>query len=93
MPKATWNGQVIAESEETVVVDGNHYFPPNTIIKEHFHTSDTTTVCGWKGTASYYHIVVDGQRNEDAAWHYPDPKPEAENIRGHVAFWNGVEVA
>lgn len=92
MPKATWNGQVIAESDETVVVDGNHYFPPDAITKEHFQASDTTTVCGWKGTANYYHVVVDGQRNEDAAWHYPNPKPDAEHIRGHVAFWKGVEV-
>ena len=92
MPKATWNGSVIAESDTTEVVDGNHYFPPESIKAPHFEKSDTTSVCGWKGTANYYHVVVDGQRNADAAWYYSDPKPEAANIKGYIAFWKGVTV-
>jgi len=92
MPKAIWNGTVIADSDATVIVDGNHYFPADTLVKEHFQDCDTTSVCGWKGTASYYDVVVDGQVNSGAAWFYADPKPEAANIRGHVAFWKGVEV-
>ena len=93
MPTATWNGAVIAASDATEVVEGNHYFPPESIKAEHFKKSDTTSVCGWKGTANYYHLVVDGQTNQDAAWYYADPKPEAENIKGYVAFWKGVEIA
>lgn len=92
MPKATWNGQVIAESDSTEVVDGNHYFPADSINKQFFETSDYTSVCGWKGTASYYHVVVNGERNENAAWCYPATKDEAKNIEGYVAFWKGVEV-
>lgn len=92
MPKATWNGQVIAESVATEVVEGNHYFPADSIKTDCFEQSDYTTECGWKGTANYYHVVVDGQRNEDAAWYYASPKPEAQNIAGYVAFWKGVEV-
>ena len=92
MPQAKFNGKVIAESDDTVIVDGNHYFPPDSLIDEHFQPSATTSVCGWKGTASYYTLVVEGVRNEDAAWYYPDPKPDAEHIRGRVAFWKGVEV-
>lgn len=91
--KATWNGRVIAESEETVVVEGNHYFPADAIKREHFKDSDTTTVCGWKGTANYYTLEVDGERNEDAAWVYRETKEEAKNIEGYVAFWKGVEVS
>lgn len=90
--KATWNGQVIAESEETIVVEGNHYFPPEAVKKEFLKASDTHTVCPWKGTASYYHLEVDGKTNEDAAWYYPDTKPMANKIEDHVAFWKGVEV-
>ena len=92
MPKATWNGQVLAQSENTVIVDGNHYFPPESINKEYFRASETTTHCGWKGTANYYTIEVDGQTNSDAAWYYADPLPKAEHFKGHVAFWKGVEV-
>lgn len=90
--KAVWNGAVLAESDETVVVEGNHYFPPESINTEYFRPSDSHTVCPWKGTASYYDIVVDGQINKDSAWFYPDTKPAAENVRGYVAFWKGVRV-
>lgn len=90
--RAIWNGAVLAESDDTVVVEGNHYFPPQAIRSEHFRPSDTHTVCGWKGTASYYDVVVDGQVNADAAWFYPETKPEADHVRGRVAFWKGVEV-
>ena len=92
MPKATWNGKVVAESETTEFVDGNHYFPANSIKQEFFETSQHTSVCGWKGTANYYDLVVDGERNANAAWYYSNPKPEAENIAGRIAFWKGVEV-
>ena len=90
--KAIWNGEVLAESHDTVVVDGNHYFPEAALRKEFFSESDQTSVCGWKGTASYYDIEVGGERNPGAAWVYADPKPAAAEIRGHVAFWRGVEV-
>ena len=93
MAKATWNGKVLAESDATEVVEGNHYFPADSLASEYFEQSDHTSVCGWKGTANYYHLAVDGQRNENAAWYYADPKPEAQNIAGHVAFWKGVEVS
>ena len=92
MAKAVWNGTVLAESDETVVVEGNHYFPADSLNMEHFAASDTNTVCPWKGTASYYNIEVDGQTNADAAWYYPDPKKLAEGIKDRVAFWRGVEV-
>ncbi len=90
--KAIWNGEVIAESNETIVVEGNHYFPPAAIKAEHFQPSDTHTVCGWKGTASYYNVVAGGQVNKDAAWFYPETKEAANNIKGYVAFWKGVKV-
>ncbi len=90
--KAIWNGKVIAESEETVVVEGNRYFPENSINKEFFQESATHTVCGWKGQASYYDVVAGGETNADAAWYYPDAKTEAKNIENYVAFWKGVEV-
>lgn len=90
--KAIWNGEVIAESNETVVVEGNHYFPPSTIKQEFFQPSETHTVCGWKGTASYYNVTVNGQVNKDAAWFYPETKEAADNIKGYVAFWKGVKV-
>ena len=93
MAKATWNGTVLAESEDTVVVEGNHYFPPDSVRSELFEDSDTNTTCPWKGEASYRSVVVDGQRNEDAAWYYPAPKDAAAEIKDHVAFWNGVEVS
>ena len=90
--KAIWNGQIIAESENTVVVEGNHYFQPGTIKNEFFKESTKQTGCPWKGTASYYNIEVDGNVNNDAAWHYPEPKEAAKEIKDHVAFWKGVEV-
>lgn len=92
MVKATWNDTVIAESDQTVIVDGNHYFPPASLVGEYFQKSSQTTVCGWKGTANYYDIIVGDQTNEGAAWYYADPKPEAMNIKGLVAFWKGVNV-
>jgi uncharacterized protein (DUF427 family) len=90
--KAIWNDTVLAESDDTEVVEGNHYFPPESIDKDFFEASDHTSVCPWKGTASYFSIVVDGERNENAAWTYPNPKDAASEIKDHVAFWNGVEV-
>jgi len=90
--KAVWNGTVLAESDNTVVVEGNHYFPPDALKRELFVDSDHHTTCGWKGVASYYTVSVDGKLNADAAWYYPDPKAAAANIRGHVAFWKGVQV-
>jgi uncharacterized protein (DUF427 family) len=92
MVRATWNDTVLAESDSTLVVDGNHYFPPESLHMEFFRPADTTSVCGWKGTARYHDVVVGGQTNADAAWYYADPKPGAERIRGHVAFWKGVKV-
>ena len=93
MARATWNGAVIAESDRYEVVEGNVYFPPDAVKCEHLRESATHTVCGWKGTASYYDVVVDGKTNADAAWYYPEPMDAAASIRGHVAFWKGVEVA
>ncbi len=92
MAKATWNGAVLAESDETIVVEGNHYFPPESVRPEYFKPSATHTVCGWKGQASYYTIEVNDQTNPDAAWYYLDPLPAAEKIAGYVAFWKGVKV-
>ena len=91
--KATWQGVVIAESDDTVTVEGNHYFPAESITKEFFVASDHHTTCPWKGVASYYDIEVDGQTNKDAAWYYPDPKNAAAPIKGRIAFWRGVQVA
>ncbi len=90
--KATWNNQVIAESDDTVVVEGNHYFPESAILKEFFEASSTHSVCPWKGTANYYHVVVDGQTNQDAAWYYPETSELAKNLKNRVAFWKGVKV-
>lgn len=90
--KAIWNGVVLAESDDTVVVEGNHYFPADSINRDYFTESDTHTVCGWKGTASYYNVVVNGAVNKDAAWYYPVPKDAAKEIEGRVAFWKGVQV-
>jgi uncharacterized protein (DUF427 family) len=90
--KATWNGVLLAQSDETVVVEGNHYFPSDSINREYFQGSDAHTTCPWKGEASYYNVVVDGQVNKDAAWYYPDPKPAAKEIKDRVAFWRGVKV-
>ncbi|MFQ5708379.1 MAG: DUF427 domain-containing protein [bacterium] len=92
MAKAIWRGKVLAESDRCEMVEGNYYFPPDSINREYFKESDTQSVCPWKGTASYYHIEVNGEVNEDAAWYYPDPKKAAHNIKDHVAFWHGVEV-
>ena len=92
MAKAIWNGKVVAESNKTEVVEGNHYFPPDSVSRQYLQPSDTETVCPWKGTASYYNVVVDGNVNENAAWYYPDPKDAAQRIKDYVAFWNGVEV-
>ena len=95
MPKATWNGAVIAEADEDSVemVEGNVYFPPEAVSREFLKESKTHTICPWKGTASYYDVVVDGEVNKDAAWYYPVTKPAAENIAGYVAFWKGVTVS
>jgi uncharacterized protein (DUF427 family) len=92
MARAVWNNNVLAESDRTVVVEGNHYFPPDSLRKEFLRPSATHTECGWKGTASYYDVVVEGQVNRDAAWYYPDPLQAARHIAGHVAFWKGVKV-
>ena len=90
--KATWDGAVIAESDETVVVEGNHYFPPESLDRDRLRASDHTTVCPWKGTAGYFDVVVDGDVNPNAAWIYREPKDAAAEIRDHVAFWKGVQV-
>ncbi|WP_291783516.1 DUF427 domain-containing protein [Cecembia sp.] len=90
--KAIWNNQVIAESDQTLQIEGNHYFPAEAVNKEFFKPSETHTTCPWKGVASYYHIEVNGETNKDAAWYYPDTKPAAREIKGHVAFWKGVKV-
>jgi uncharacterized protein (DUF427 family) len=90
--RATWKGEVLAESEETVVVEGNHYFPADSIRREHFRESETHTTCPWKGLASYYDVVVGDEVNRDAAWFYPEPKDAAKEIKGRVAFWRGVRV-
>lgn len=92
MPKAIWNGAVIAESDRTEVVEGNHYFPAEAIDLQYFKESSTHTTCPWKGVASYYNIEVNGQVNKDAAWYYPTAKEKAKNIEGYVAFWRGVKV-
>ncbi|HUK54559.1 MAG TPA: DUF427 domain-containing protein [Candidatus Binatia bacterium] len=92
MAKAVWMGKVIAQSDHCVVVEGNQYFPADSVRPEFLRPSQTHTVCPWKGTASYYHLEVDGMRNDDAAWFYLEPKPAAEEIRGRVAFWKGVHV-
>ena len=92
MPKATWNGAVLAQSERFETVEGNIYFPPDTLNRQYVLDSSTHTVCGWKGTASYYDVVVEGQANKDAAWYDLDPKEAARNIAGYVAFWRGVTI-
>ncbi|KAI9326631.1 hypothetical protein BDR26DRAFT_121044 [Obelidium mucronatum] len=92
MPRAEWNGVVIAETDVFETVEGNVYFPASALKKEYFKNSTTTTVCGWKGTANYYTVSVNGKENPDAAWFYATPKDAAKNIAGHVAFWKGVQV-
>lgn len=90
--KAIWNNTVIAESTDTIVVEGNHYFPPNTVNPRFLIKSDTNTTCPWKGEASYYSIEVDGKTNRDAAWFYPEPFDAAKQIKNHIAFWKGIEI-
>lgn len=90
--KAIWNGAVIAESNDTIVVENNHYFPPDAVDKKFLKSSDTHTTCPWKGIASYYTLNVDGKENKDAAWYYPQPKEAAAQIKNYIAFWKGVEV-
>ena len=92
MVKAVWNGATLAESDDTVIVEGNHYFPRAAVDAALLRPSDTHTICPWKGTASYYSLVVDGAENRNAAWYYPDPKPAAAEIRDRIAFWKGVQV-
>ena len=92
MPRAIWNGAVLAESDRCEVVEGNCYFPPESVNRSYFSQSDTHTTCPWKGVASYYDVVVNGKTNKDAAWYYPTPKDAARNIEGFVAFWRGVAV-
>jgi uncharacterized protein (DUF427 family) len=91
--RAIWNGTVLAESDDTVVVEGNHYFPATALRHDLVRPSDTHTVCPWKGVASYYSVEVDGKVNQDAVWYYPDPKPKAAMVAGRVAFWKGVVVS
>lgn len=93
MVQAKWNGKVIAESSSTKIVDGNHYFPADSINKEYFKPSSHTSVCGYKGTASYHTLSVDGKDNENACWYYPNPRPGFEHVAGYFAFWKGVQVA
>ena len=90
--KAIWNGEVIAQSENTIVIENNHYFPADSIVKKYFKDSATHTVCPWKGTASYYTLDINGKQNPDAAWYYPKASYSAKDIENHVAFWRGVEV-
>jgi uncharacterized protein (DUF427 family) len=92
MPRALWKGTIIAESDRYQILEGNIYFPPEALRLEHLMPSPTTSFCGWKGTARYYTVVVDGDENRDAAWYYPDPKPACANIKDHIAFWRGVAV-
>jgi len=92
VPKATWEGAVLAESDRCVVVEGNQYFPPEAVRREVLEPSDHTSVCSWKGTARYYDVVVNGKRNPNAAWYYPEPLPAAKQIAGRIAFWKGVRV-
>lgn len=92
MKQAIWNNTIIAESDKTIVIEGNHYFPPSDIKQEFFKNNETHTTCAWKGVASYYNIEVNGKVNKDAAWYYPEVSPLAKSIKGYVAFWKGVEV-
>ena len=92
MARATWNGQTLAESEDTVEVEGNHYFPSDSVSHDFLRSSDTHTFCPWKGDCSYYDVAVGDEINRDAAWYYPNPKPAAAEIKGRIAFWKGVQV-
>ena len=89
--KATWKNKIIAESEQTEYIEGNHYFPPNQVKQEYLQKSETKTFCSWKGVASYYNVIVDGIVTPDAAWYYPSPKNAASNITGYIAFWKGID--
>ena len=93
MSKATWQGVVLAQSNETIEIEGNQYFPPDSVNRQYLEVSTTHSTCPWKGLASYYHVIVDNERNTDAAWYYPDPKEAAAQIKGYVAFWKGVEIS
>jgi uncharacterized protein (DUF427 family) len=93
MVQATWNGVTLASADDTIVVEGNHYFPADSVALEFLKPSAATTICPWKGVAHYYTVVADGAENPDAAWYYPDPKPEAARIKGRIAFWKGVRVS
>ena len=90
--KAIWNNQIIAQSEKTIVIENNHYFPPESIQKDFFKPSDTHTICPWKGEASYYNLIVNGKENADAAWYYKNPSEKAKTIKNFVAFWKGVKI-
>ncbi len=90
--KAIWNGEIIAESNNTVIVEGNHYFPADSVDRKYLAESDTTSVCPWKGTANYFSLQVDGEMNADSAWYYREPKSAAAEIKGHIAFWRGVRI-
>ena len=90
--KAIWNNEVIAESNDTIMIEGNHYFPPSAVKEEYLSSSSRTSVCPWKGNAKYYNLEVEGNQNADAAWYYPAPKEAAKEIAGYIAFWNGVQV-
>ncbi len=92
MKKATWNGAILAESDQTIVIEGNHYFPPDAVNRAYFRANSKQTTCPWKGAASYYDITVEGKLNSGAAWYYPDPKSAAKEIENYVAFWRGVRV-
>lgn len=92
MPKAVWNGAVLADSNSTVMVEGNHYFPPESVNRNYFSESQSHTICPWKGVASYYNLKVDGMENYDAAWYYPEPSQAARSIKNYVAFWRGVQI-
>lgn len=91
--RAIWNGVVLAESDQVVALEGNYYFPPSSVLKQYLEESSHQTVCGWKGIASYFNIVVNGKRNNNGAWHYPEVSDAAKEIQGMIAFWQGVEVA
>lgn len=93
MPKATWNGAVLAESIETIEIEGNQYFPPESVNRQYLEDSTMHSTCPWKGEASYYHVVVNSEKNPDAAWYYPSPKDAAAQIKNHVAFWKGIQIS
>jgi len=90
--KAIWENKILAESDDTIVIENNHYFPPSSINQQYFTKSDTTSICPWKGTANYYTITVNGNKNIDAAWYYPSPKEDAKKITDYIAFWRGVDI-